>query len=149
MEVKSEGFCMFSQEVIDHLNRDSDEHARWLESNEILRPFITNSHVIIQPTLMPNVRSVSASDNEYGRIISIEQRTYKWSYLVRLTERQAIVGLVEDLVKRIDMVDGHCRIDNDFLVLDLPSGYYLEVIYEESLRFEIKKIEFVDLALLL
>ena len=139
---------MFSQDVIDHLNRDSDEHGRWLENNELLLPLISNSHLIIQPTLMPNVRCVLASDNEYGRIISIEQRTYKWSYLVRLDEKQAIVELIEDLVERIEMVDGHCRIENDFLVLDLPSGYYLDVIYEEYLRFVVKKIEFVDLGLL-
>ena len=139
---------MFSQDVIEHLNRDSDDHARWLEDNELLQALLFNSHLIIQPTLMPNVRCVSVSDNEYGRVISIEQRTYKWSYLVRLSEKQAIIGLVEDLVKRINMVDGRCRIENDFLVLDLPSGYYLEVIFEEFLRFELKKIEYVDLGLL-
>ena len=139
---------MFSQEVIDHLNRDSAEHERWLDNNEILQPLLSNSHIIIQPTLMPNVRRVLASDNEYGRIISIEQRTYKWSYLVRLSEKKTVFDLIEDLVKRIDMVDGRCRIENDFLVLDLPLGYYLEMDYEESITFMIKKIEYVDLGLL-
>lgn len=139
---------MFSQEVIDHLNRDNDEHECWLKNNENLRPLLSNSHFIIQPTLMPNVRRVLASDSEYGRIISIEQRTYKWSYLVRLSAKQAIVDLIEDLIKRIEMVDGRCRIENDFLVLDLPAGFYLEMIYEEFLRLNVKKIEYVDIGLL-
>ncbi len=139
---------MFSQEVIDHLNDGSDGHEHWLENNEILQPLLTNSHLIIQPTLMPNVRSVLASDNEYGRIISIEQRLYKWSYLVKLSEQHAVVEPIEQLVKRIDMVDGHCRIENNFLVLDLPSGYYLEVVYEKRVSFVIKKIEYVDIGLL-
>ena len=138
-------FAMFSQEVIDYLNRDSDEHERWLENNEILQPLLSNSHLIIQPTLMPNVRRVLASDNEYGRIISIEQRNYRWSYLVRLSEKKAVIDIIEDLVKQIEMADGCCRIENDFLVLDLPLGYYLEMIYEEPLKFVLKKIEYVDL----
>ncbi len=136
---------MFSQEVIDHLNRDSVEHERWLESNEILQPLLFNSHIIIQPTLMPDVRCVMASDDDYGRIISIEQRTYKWSYLVRLSDKYAVVEVIEDLLKRVDMVDGLTRVENDFLVLDLPMGYYLEPIYDDFLRFVIKKIKYIDL----
>jgi len=138
---------MFTQEVIDHLNRDSDEHERWLDDNELLQPLLSNSHLIIQPTLMPNVRQVLACDNEYGRIISIEQRTYKWSYLVKLNERCATVDLIEDLVRQVDMIDGRYRIENDFLVLELPSGYYLEVFYRKSIHFDVKKIDFVELEL--
>ncbi len=139
---------MFTQEVIDHLNRDSDEHERWLEDNEVLQPLLSNPHLIIQPTLMPNVRSVLACDNEFGRIISIEQRTNKWSYLVKLNEHHVSVELIEDLVKQVDMIDGHYRIENNFLVLELPSGYYLEVFYRKAISFIVKKIEFVELEML-
>jgi len=136
---------MFSQEVIDYLNRGSVDHERWLENNELLQPLITNSHLIIQPTLMPNVRCVLVCDNEYGRIISIEQRTYKWSYLVKLTGRYACEESIADLVEQVDRVTGRYRLENDFLVLDLPSGYYLEIDYQESISFVIKKIEYVNL----
>jgi len=139
---------MFTQEVIDHLNRDSGEHECWLEDNEVLQPLLSNSHLIIQPTLMPNVRRVLACDNEYGRIISIEQRTYKWSYLVQLNEQYATVELIEDLVRQVDMIDGRYRMENNFLVLELPSGYSLKVFYRKPVSFAVKKIEYVDLEML-
>ncbi len=136
---------MFSQDVIDHLNRDSDEHEDWLEDNEVLQPLLSNSHLIIQPTLMSNVRRVLACDNAYGRIISIEQRTCRWSYLVKLNEQHAAVELIEALVKQIDTIDGYYRVENDFLVLELPPGYYLDVLYRKSISFVVRKMESVEL----
>jgi len=131
---------MLLQEVVEQLNSERDAHEQWFDDNDLLQEFISNQHLIVQPTLMPNVRHVHASDSQYGRIVSIEKYSNKWSYLFLLAEQYASVDLIKDLMSQVDRLNGYCRVECNFLAMELPAGYVLNIIFGESLKFEIQRL---------
>ena len=131
---------MFSQEVIERLNLKSDAHEGWFDSNDILQELVLNSHIIIQPSLMASVRQIFASDTDYGRIIAFEKHDFKWSYLLNLVEKYAVIDSIEGLLDQVDVLGGHCCVENDFLALELPVGYILDITLAEQVRFDVRQI---------
>lgn len=118
----------FTQELVDFLNHGVMEpsHER-LDEHPSLLNFITCPRVIIRPALFADAQRVSVTDNHRGRFITILKRSGERSYIFQIQNEALTVEEVEALIHKIEDKGGSCRIEQTFLVIDLPLGYLLDM----------------------
>jgi len=136
---------MYPQELYESTDQNNDWYELWLNSNARFLPLILNSHFDIQTHRLPEAVCIMASENEHGRLISIELYRYKWNYLFNVKYQFIKTGWLEKLRAQVRGCDGHIYFSDTFIVIDLPLGYYLDIRFGDILQFTLRQIEYVDL----
>ncbi len=130
---------------------EEDWYAQWLKHNAGFLPLLLTSCFKGQPGGLPENRSIRASDTQHGRFVAIEQRRYKWIYLVKPIHKVEKLPWITALIDQIDNAGGYSYLQysseakQSFLVIDLPVGQYLEFCFGTELCFTLRQIEYVDL----
>ncbi|MGD9386545.1 MAG: hypothetical protein PVF28_08325, partial [Thioalkalispiraceae bacterium] len=122
-------------------------YAQWSVHHADLMSLILNRYVGIppQPHAQREVSCIMATDNQYGRFISIEEQRYKWIYLIKMDRGLISKTRLEKLAVQIEAYHGHIYYHDKLVIVDLPLGSYLEISFAGPFAFELKQIEYVDL----
>lgn len=128
--------AFLSQELVDYLNQASSRGGlgKWLEAHPVIHNFITCSYIIIRPTTIPDAQRITAFDGQCGRYIDILYREGNHRYVINIASWNLTVEVVQALIHAIEEIGGCCHVERTYLILDIPAGYYLEVIGEAAQR---------------
>lgn len=119
---------MFTQDLVDYLNRwGTGQKEKWLESNPSFHDFITCPRVFVRPSLFGEALRISVTENQYGRYVTILKRIGQRHYIFQIRNQTVSVEVIERLIRSIESKGGSCRVENMYLVIELPLGYLLDI----------------------
>lgn len=140
---------ILSQEIVEYLNQAGHSSlADWLEQNPVVRNFVTCPYISIRPTAIPHAQRITAYDGQYGRFVDIRYRDGSHRYIINVASWDLTVEGVEELIRDIDQIAGHCHVERSYLILYVPVGYLIELTGSgESNMLKLRQLECTDIGL--
>lgn len=119
---------MLSPELVEYLNREGNSaQSNWLEKNPVIGNFVTCPTINIRPSVIPQARRISALDDITGRRVHIAYDDGSHRHIIKVACDRVTVESIHTLIREVESINGTCHVERTYLVLYVPSGYYLSV----------------------